>query len=69
MQQVWSTQRNLKEATMEYMFEDLVTKLNDAHSPFDLAEDMPIFQQGMTDLLDRLQALERSIHRPADPPK
>jgi len=45
---------------MEYTFEDLVTKLNDAGSPFDLADDMPVFQQGMTDLLDRLRALEQS---------
>jgi hypothetical protein len=45
---------------MKYTFDDLVTKLNNAHSPFDLAEDMPVFQQGMTDLLDRLRALEAS---------
>jgi hypothetical protein len=48
--------------TMEYTFEDWVTKLNDASSAFDLADDMPIFQQGMTDLLKRLRALEQSNH-------
>jgi hypothetical protein len=47
---------------MEYTFDDLVTRLNDAHSPFDLAEDLPVFQQGMKDLLDRLRALEASGH-------
>ena len=43
---------------MAYRFEDLVSALNAAGSPFALASDMPEFQQGMTDLLNRLHALE-----------
>ena len=41
-----------------YKLEDMVKALNDASSPFALANDMPVFQQGMADLLARLQKLE-----------
>jgi|HubBroStandDraft_1064217.scaffolds.fasta_scaffold3590942_1 hypothetical protein len=39
-------------------FEDLVKALNGAESPFDLANDLPLFKAGMSDLLQRVQALE-----------
>jgi hypothetical protein len=39
-------------------FEDLVKALNAADSPFDLADDLPVFKAGMSDLSARLQALE-----------
>jgi hypothetical protein len=40
-------------------FEDLVKALNGADSPFDLADDLPVFKAGMNNLLVRLQALEK----------
>jgi hypothetical protein len=54
---------------MENTLETLVAALNAATTPFELAGDMPLFQQGMTDLLSRLQALEKSRRPTAQPAK
>lgn len=50
---------------MSATFEDMVATINKTSSPFALASDLPVFQQGLADLANwkaatdaRLQALE-----------
>ncbi len=46
---------------MTYRFYDLVQVINQTTSPFELANDMAVFQQGLSDLLTRIRALEAAV--------
>ena len=52
---------------MTAKFEDMVKAINETRSAFQLANDMQVFKDGLTDLLARLQALEAAAKMPARP--
>lgn len=50
-------------------FEDMVAAISGARSGFELANDMQIFKDGLTDLRNRLQALETAAAKRAPAPQ